>query len=318
MFLSKIRRRESGILLYGITPPKVHTPEDKIIAAAARTVSNLSEYDIDALVVYDVQDESARTNEERPFPFVNAIDPFDFASRHLVPLVLPKIIYRPAGKYTATELKKWLHSVKAEGFFPVFVGVPSPDYPVKTSLTEAYSIWQQVAGTDSAIGGVMIPERHAVLNDEQARILDKTRCGVSFFISQCVFEVNYAKRVLQDLVAACAQQNTPVPTMVFTLTICGSEKTLQFMEWLGIYVPENIKSELRASDSQVERSVKIAADIAAELVRFCQENAIPFGFNIESVAIRKEEIDASLKLLAIVNGMLMRSGARKPMVTNTF
>jgi hypothetical protein len=100
MFLNRIKSKESGILLYGITPPKSETTPERISEIAERTLSRLQPLDIDALVVYDVQDESARTTVERPFPFMGALDPFHFASTYLYPLEKPKIIYRPAGKFT--------------------------------------------------------------------------------------------------------------------------------------------------------------------------------------------------------------------------
>jgi hypothetical protein len=312
MFISKVRNKESGILLYGITPPKEHTPNEKVVTLAERTVSSLSGCDIDALVVYDVQDESARTTEERPFPFARALDPFHFASAHLQALDIPKILYRPAGKFTTAELQQWLEDLRHYKFYPVFVGLPCPDYVVKTSLTEAYQLWRERHADHSVIGAVMIPERHAVLKDEEVRVLDKVSCGVSYFISQCIFEVEYAKKVLLDLTAACDRQGNDYPTMIFTLTICGSPKTLQFMEWLGIYVPEHIKNELSLAENQVTHSVAIATRIAKELIGFCKARSIPFGFNIESVAIRKEEIDASLELLNTVGELLKESGLRSP------
>jgi hypothetical protein len=315
MFISKIRARESGVLLYGITPPKEHTAPEKVSAIADRVVETLSPCDIDALVVYDVQDESARTTEERPFPFSNSLDPFHFASHYLDALSVPKIIYRPAGKYTAEELSLWLEGLSSQRFHPVFVGLPCPDYVVKTSLKEAYDLWRSSYSSECVMGAVMIPERHAVLKDEQVRILDKVDNGVSYFISQCVFEVEYAKRVLRDLVDACQTRGEAVPTMIFTLTICGSAKTLQFMEWLGIYVPAQIKLELMQNENQVRRSVDIATRIAADLIAYCRELSIPFGFNIESVAIRKEEIDASLELLQTVRQLLVNHGLRKQPVT---
>ena len=69
MFLNKIRAKESGVLLYGITPPKSETSAERVTEIAEKTLARLHALDIDALVVYDVQDESARTSEERPFPF---------------------------------------------------------------------------------------------------------------------------------------------------------------------------------------------------------------------------------------------------------
>jgi hypothetical protein len=311
MFLKKIKNRESGILLYGITPPKAITEQEKVKEIAARTLGHLSELDIDALIVYDVQDESARTSEERPFPFSNAMDPFEYASQHLCDLKLPKIIYRPAGKFSCDELSLWLNDLKAHGFYPIFVGLPTPDYVVKTSLPEAYAVWRKEHEEHSVVGAVMIPERHAILNDEDVRILDKVSCGVSYFISQCIFNVEYTKKTLDDLIATCRTRNQELPTIIFTLTVCGSRKTLQFMDWLGIHVPDDIKARWEASTNAPALSVEIATAIAKDLIDYCQEKSIPFGFNIESVAIRKVEIEASLELINTIGVMLKAKGLRK-------
>ncbi|HEY3405536.1 MAG TPA: methylenetetrahydrofolate reductase [Ohtaekwangia sp.] len=310
MFLTKIRKRESGILLYGITPPKAQTPPEKVSESARKSLQFLCPLDIDALVVYDVQDESARTAEERPFQFFNSLDPFEYASQHLQTLTVPKIIYRPAGKFTTEELSQWMMELKQHGFYPVFVGLPTPDYVVKTSLKEAYSIWREHHEAHSVIGAVTIPERHALLKDEDVRILDKVNCGVSFFISQCIFNVEYTKRILDDLQNTCRNREQQLPTIIFTLTVCGSSRTLHFMEWLGIHIPEDIKEELKVSTNPVGRSVEIAISIAKDLIQYCTERSIPFGFNIESVAIRKEEVEASLELITVVGQLLKAKGLR--------
>jgi hypothetical protein len=311
MFIRKIKNRESGILLYGITPPKAQTPPERITEIAQRTLSYLIPLDIDALIVYDVQDESARTTEERPFPFSSALDPLEYSCQYLNSLPVPKIIYRPAGKFSKEELSTWLQDLSQHDFYPVFVGLPSPDSIPKTSLAEAYDIWRTNHEHHSVMGAVVIPERHVILKDEDIRILDKVNAGVTHFISQCIFDVACTVQTLEALLATCKNRNQPVPTIIFTLTICGSAKTLLFMEWLGINVPPDIKQELMASENPTTRSVEIATAIAAYLIQYCLEKSIPFGFNIESVAIRKEEIQASLDLLRIVHGLLKLSGLRE-------
>jgi hypothetical protein len=314
MFLNKIKSQESGVVLYGITPPKADTTAERVAEIAQKTIERLSALDIDALVVYDVQDESARTKEERPFPFLNSLDPLVFASEYLGTLDVPKIIYRPAGKFSGEELSEWLDELHKQSFYPVFVGVPAPDFPVRTSLPEAYKIWRKHEET-SVIGAVTIPERHKVLQDEDVRILDKMECGVSYFISQCVFNLEYAKQVIDDLALRCDRQHIAPPTIIFTITACGSEKTLHFMDWLGINVPEELKEDLRKSDDILERSVNICLDIASELTAFCMQRSIPFGFNIESVAIRKAEIEASIYMASQISQMLKDKGVRKPAAT---
>lgn len=310
MFLNKIKSGESGILLYGITPPKSETSPERIAEIAEKTIARLIPLDLDALVVYDVQDESARTSEQRPFPFLKALDPFMFASQYLENLNIPKIIYRPAGKFSKDELADWLNDLHQNNFYPVFVGVPAPDFPVKTSLPEAYKIWSKNENT-SVIGAVTIPERHEILKDEDKRILDKVNCGVSYFISQCVFNVAYAKQVIEDLSYTCKKENKKFPTIIFTLTACGSEKTLNFMEWLGIHVPDDLKEDIKNSENILEKSVNVCLDIASKLTAFCTEQSVPFGFNIESVAIKKDEIEASIYMVNKIAEMLDKKDIRK-------
>lgn len=310
MFLNKIKSGDSGILLYGITPPKSETSPERITEIAEKTIARLIPLDLDALIVYDVQDESARTSDERPFPFLKALDPFKFASNYLQSFEISKIIYRPAGKFSISELSEWLDELHQLNFYPVFVGVPAPDFPVKTSLPEAYKIWSTHEAT-SVIGAVTIPERHALLKDEDKRILDKVDCGVSYFISQCVFNLAYAKQVIEDLNCTCKNENRTFPTIIFTLTACGSAKTLNFMEWLGIHVPDDLKEDLMNSEDILEKSVSICLDIASELTDFCVERSIPFGFNIESVAIRKSEIEASIYMVSQIGEILDKKGVRK-------
>jgi hypothetical protein len=318
MFLNKIKCGASGILTYGITPPKSGTLPERVREIAERTVARLMPLDIDALIVYDVQDESARTPLERPFPFLQAQDPFEFASSYLQNLKVPKIIYRPAGKFSREELATWLGNLQRYNCYPVFVGLPAPDHPVKTSLKEAYELWSCYKST-SVIGAITIPERHEVLKDEDKRMLDKTSCGVSYFISQCIFNVSYAKQVIEDLQRTCVETKSAFPTIIFTLTVCGSEKTLSFMDWLGIHVPESLKLDFRSSANMLERSTQVCLAIASELTTFCKARSIPFGFNIESIAIKNDEIDASIYMVNEVRAMLIRNGIREAIdATSTF
>ncbi|MFZ9847876.1 MAG: 5,10-methylenetetrahydrofolate reductase, partial [Flavobacteriales bacterium] len=123
--MQKIKNRESGILVYGITPPKKITPSEKVIESAKRTIERVKSLPIDALIVYDVQDESTRTKEERPFPFQASIDPLAFVKEHLNELAVEKIIYRPAGIYSEAELSEWFKNLHEQKAHPVLVGIPS-------------------------------------------------------------------------------------------------------------------------------------------------------------------------------------------------
>ena len=91
--------------------------------------------------------------------------------------------------------------------------------------------------------------------------------------------------------------------IIFTLSPCGSFKTLKFMQWLGIDVPNWLYNDLKHSKDILEASIRTSVNIAEELLDFSIQKGIPIGFNIESVSIRKEEIEASIKIL---NEVLVR------------
>ena len=303
MFLQKIKSRESGILVYGITPPKKITPSDKVVESAKRTIERVKSLPIDALIVYDVQDESTRTKEERPFPFQASIDPLAFVNEHLNELAVEKIIYRPAGIYSEAELSEWFKNLQEQKAHPVLVGIPSPDYVPQSTLTKAYELWWKYKET-SVVGAISIPERHIVLGDEDQRMLDKIKSGVSYFVTQCVFNEDYSMQMLEALAESCKKNDQQAPTVIFTLSTCGSTKILGFLEWLGIHIKEEHKARLLNSANILEDSIDLCFEIADILSNYCIEKNIPFGFNIESVAIKKEEIEASITLLKELEQML--------------
>mgnify|MGYP001160615174 CR=1 FL=1 len=303
MFFDKINLRKSGLLLYGITPPKVGTEESKIENYAKKTVERIKNLNIDALIIYDVQDESERISDERPFPFLNALDPLFFTERYLTDVNTSKIVYKPAGKFYPYELENWIKRVSFLRIHPVFVGIPSPDHQPKTSLLEAYEIYSKEE-ENIKLGGVAIPERHAALQDEDQRIFAKVNNGVSFFITQCVFDLDFSKKLIDSLVDYAEKNNQLIPTIIFTLTSCGSERTLRFIEWLGIYIPQDMKNKLLQSPNILSDSVEICIHIAKELAAYCVERNIPFGFNIESVAIKKDEIESSIQMVNTIEQIL--------------
>jgi len=151
---------------------------------------------------------------------------------------------------------------------------------------------------DLPLGGVAIPERHARGGKEHLRLIAKQAAGCSFFVTQVVYDVNAAKDLVSDYHYECAAQNLkPVP-IVFTFSVCGSMKTLEFLQWLGVDVPRWIANDLRHADDTLDASYDQAAATAIELIAFCRRVGVPFGLNVESVSIRKVEIEASVRLAA--------------------
>lgn len=306
MLTDKIRNKEAGILFYGMTPPKVQHTQEELQTIAAKHLERLNTLDVDGLILYDIQDESDRTDAKRPFPFMQTLDPCDYAKNYLdAPLKYPIVVYKAVGKYDKDEFSKWLEARKDKRFHTVFVGAASKDTKVTIGMQEAYELKKEIC-PDVALGGIMIPERHTVKHDEHLRVFKKIENGCEFFVSQCVYDLMAAKKFLDDYEAYAKENNKPIVPIIFTITPCGSAKTLEFMKWLGINIPAHLEDRLKNSEDILHDSVELSRNIFEILYFYAKGKGIPVGCNVESVAIRKAEIDASIELLHEVQKIMGR------------
>ena len=93
-------RAQNGVLLYGLTPPRLTTTAERAEEIARAALGRLASVELDALILYDVDAEADRSPDPRPFPFMPMMDPAAFHARHLSDWTGPVIVYRAVGKYT--------------------------------------------------------------------------------------------------------------------------------------------------------------------------------------------------------------------------
>ncbi|EFM10075.1 conserved hypothetical protein [Paenibacillus curdlanolyticus YK9] len=305
MLKQSILNKKTGIITYGMTPPKnTHTPE-KIEEISQKQIERLTGLDIDALILYDVQEEADRIDEERPFPYLPTLDPEIYSQQYLSSLDIPKIIYRCVGKYSEAELTEWLAKDVERQRYTVFVGASSSQQQVQLQLSDAYRLSKQ-HNDELTFGGVIIPERHMKKNDEHIRVVDKMLRGCDFFVSQATYNVEASKNFLSDYYHHCQQNELDMVPILFNLAPCGSTKTLEFMKWLGISIPKWLENELKFSTDVLDKSIQLTQKIFEELLEFGLEKGIPVGCSIESVSTRKVEIEASIQMVKDIKSMLDR------------
>lgn len=291
------------VLLLGLTPPRRSVSPDEAAQIADVTLARLDGLDLDGLVLYDIDDESDRNPEQRPFPYLPTLDPVEFHAEHLAAWRKPVVLYRCVGKYAEADLSGWLGGVDPDQVLSVFVGPSSSAKPARTSLDRAHALRDQLR-PDLPLGGVTITERYSRRGDEHLRMLTKQARGVSFFVSQVVYDVDATKSLLSDYFYACVDRGLRPRPVIFTLSVCGSVKTLAFLKWLGVDVPRWLENSLQRSSDPLNDSYQQCLANAQELISFCRNLRIPFGFNIESVSIRKVEIEASILLAKEVRTLL--------------
>lgn len=310
--LDRLSSPRPDLCFYGLAPPKLSTPAERLQAIVAAQKDRLRALGPDALVVYDLQDESARQTEPRPFPFLPTLAPDTYAHELMADLPLAKIVYRSVAAPSRASFERWLKDVAnvalTEPRFSVLVVAPASraGSPEGLALEEAYAL-ARLHASALVLGAIAIAECHTRRGDEQERMLSKAASGCCFFVTQAVYDAGSSKSLLSDCArAARARGLTPMP-VVLTFSPCGSPRTLALLKWLGIAVPRWLENELLDARDTLDTSVRLAEEIAEDALAFAHARQIPVGINIESISIRKEEIDAATALLIALRERIRRT-----------
>ena len=286
---SKLLDPAETVLFYGTTPPRLGTPAADVAAAADKLAARLAGLPLDAVVIYDIQDETGRTQHERPFPFIATVDPRDYARL----FGRPAIVYRALGAVDEAGWKAWLDASRGVEFLSI-VGRPAAG---KYALPLSRAI--RLAAAHPAgftIGGVVIAERHTGERSESARLLAKGIEGCGYFISQAVYHAPPTERLLADYLRDCRGAGVAPRRVVLTFAPVGREKTLAFLRWLGVNVAPETEREILGAARPVAQSIRICRDNLRRILDGKYASQIPLGVNVESVSIHRDEIDASVEL----------------------
>jgi len=308
----KIEDTNQGVYLIGTTPPKIGTDKAQLKTIAEKLLGRLHEIEYDGVIIYDIQDESSRTNQARPFAFKQTVDPREYS--HLLRDLSAQdvITYKSVAQRGVGEFKDWLSETKNDYDLQnvVLVGSPSSVGDIKLSLPDAYKAMAEQSD-DFFLGGVTIAERHSSKRNEHERLIEKTAQGCQFFISQAVYDAQATIELITSYARTCKAQGITPQRIILTFTPCGGEKTLEFMQWLGISVPEATKWRMLDADNTLSESVRICRENLDLILKSCAHLDVPLGLNIESLTNRKEEIDASVNLYRLLKAIMELNLAEK-------
>jgi 5,10-methylenetetrahydrofolate reductase len=301
----KFADADRGVYLFGTTPPKADTGEDKTAEIAGKLLERLKHVEYDGLIVYDIQDESSRIDKPRPFPFMSTLDPRAYSKLIREKAGKPVITYKSVSQRDKAAFSEWLDEAwnKYGVRDTVLVGSPSSDGEIKLSLNDAYQV---IANHQHPyqLGGVTIAERHAVKGNEHERLLSKSAQGCDFFVSQAVYNPQATIDMLSSYARRCREEGISPKRVILTFTPCGSAKTLEFMEWLGISVPDATRFRILDANSPLQESIRICRNNLEQILEAVLPLGIPLGLNIESLTNRKEEIDASIRLFKLLKSIV--------------
>ncbi len=303
---SKLLDSHKGLYLYGTTPPRQGSSQEKLYAIAEKLTARLSNLKLDAINVYDIQDEVGRIQVARPFPFIPVVDSREY-SQILKTLSGQEIInYKCVVHHPKEDFPAWLdRSWEQFGLrYLTLVGGSTSNiaYP-GLSLSQAS---QAVASHkyDFMFGGVTIAERHISKGNEHLKLIEKSRQGMNFFTSQVIYQPEATIQLLHDYSQQCQKLNLSPVRIILTFAPCGHPKTLDFLKWLGVNIPKHIEAEIFATQFPVEKSIEVCCSTLRQILESIELATIPLGINVESVSIKKDEIDASIELFQELKGIL--------------
>jgi len=286
------------LLLYGTTPPRSGADADAVAGAADKLAARLRALPVDGVVVYDIQDESGRTEVPRPFTFTGTVDPRSYGALLAARTGRPVITYKCVGSTDAAGWQAWLEEatrVHGVGFLSI-VGRPTSGIRYALPLSRAI----RMAAAHPAgftVGGVAIAERHTAERSEAARLLAKGIEGCGYFISQTVYHAEASVRLLADYARDCRGAGVEPRRIVLSFAPVGRERTMAFLNWLGVRIPPDTARAILDNTAPLKKSIEICRDNLRRILDQPYAREIPLGVNVESVSINRDEIDASIDLV---------------------
>tara|TARA_B110001452_G_C15192120_1_gene413904 strand:+ start:63 stop:1328 length:1266 start_codon:yes stop_codon:yes gene_type:complete len=296
--------------LAGCVPPREGTSEQQMLDIAKKFVDRARCLATDGFTIYDIQDEASRTNDARPFPFRRTLPPEEFAA--LFPLLSGKgtVVYKSVGEQDEAAFGSWVSRAIGSHSCAAFnlVGAASSDQPVKLKMPEAATVVQKRG--DAAFGCVCIAERHLKKRSEHLNMLRKQEMGAAWFISQAVYDADATVSMLQDYGDICRQRGIKPLKVMLTFAPAGRPKTMQFVRWLGIAVPEQVEQRIAkaaevSKEAAVAESIEVCCEALSSILARSVSSGVPLGINVESVSGFREEIDGVFELFRRLQQLIL-------------
>ena len=190
------------------------------------------------------------------------------------------------------------------------MGSPSKKNNISLSLENAYKTLVNNQH-DFFIGGVTIAERHASKGNEHERLIEKHHQGCNFFISQAIYNPQATIDMLTRYAIECKNEGVKPQRLILTFSPCGSKKTLEFIDWLGVSVPEATSLRILNANNSLYESIRICVNSLQQILDAVLPYDLPLGLNIESLTNRKEEIDGSILLYKLLRSKMDNYLAKK-------
>jgi hypothetical protein len=290
----------------GLTPPLEGAKPEELRETARKFVERSATLATDGFIVYDIQEEKGRTPEPRPFPFRKLDDPSHFAQVLKEVSGKESVVYKCVAEADPGGFDNWLETaIETYGVnaYNLVGGASSANQYSGPTIPDVAA--KLNARPQCAHGGVTIAERHIKKGNEHETLVKKSELGMKWFISQAIYDPEPMIKLLKEYGALCKQRKIAPKRVVLTFAPCGREKTMRFIKWLGVTVPEDVEKEILEAENKVGKSVDLLCGMCKRILEETKGCGVPLGVSVESVSIFKNEIDAAHELFRRTQSMLL-------------
>lgn len=294
--MGKILSFKMEKILLEILPPPITWDTKKREGYLASILQMTERKGVHTLTLPEIVDE--KREKERTINFIAKEDVFAFSEALLKEdpqlLVIPNLIAPIRPLPTILQLIE-----KNNTSHLVLVGGESSKktYPGPSVIETAREIKKQFS--KMTLGGIAIFQR----KEEAERIVKKAEAGISFFLSQILFETDNLKRTLLNLALLVEKRKVPFPNIYASLAPVTKQEDIAFMRWLGVDIPQAIGhyfDAARAEDLE-ERVLEVISQVLDEIVDFKRRYGFPIFFNVELVMYN--HIKASEKIVQTIKSL---------------
>mmetsp|Transcript_21893 Transcript_21893/g.43150 ORF Transcript_21893/g.43150 Transcript_21893/m.43150 type:complete len:392 (+) Transcript_21893:16-1191(+) len=310
---------------FGACPPREGTTSEQAIESARKFSDRGRFLATDGYIVYDIQDEAGRTSKPRPFPYKATIDPAEYGRQLFEHSGKQCVIYKAVGEPSIAAFDEWLDTCQnTHGHNALNLVGAATSKVALSGPTMADAADRVVTRPNCEFGCVTIAERHVSKGNEHLNIQRKVELGAEWFISQAVYDSDATISLLNDYGALCRSKGLVPKKVVLTFAPCGRRKTMEFIKWLGVSVPQDVEeailvgapnppegvkpvlAEVKAASAvSVKACVGLLGESLDRILSFTASSGVPLGINVESVSGYAEECEASYALFEVLQRRLL-------------
>lgn len=244
------------------------------------------------------------------------VDPRSFASALQRRLGLRAIVNRITVHHSVPALQGWAAETRLGTGIQDFVlvgGESSKETYPGVGVTEALKALRPgVNRAGGSLGVITIAHRRRAVNDEPQRLVAKQAAGASFAVSQILSDAAAAAALQHDLATVTPAGTDPL-TLFWSLAPVAKKRDIEFLQWLGVQVPDDAKKLLLAPATAEQRlagSHTFNEGLARTLLEAAERDGLAApGFCIEHVML--SNIDGAIELVERIRTLTRDFGKLK-------